>query len=126
MTDIYVPQRVGEDYFIDWQAPVAGNDLVAWAWDNAAGKYVPQVAPKITSFVNAAHTHQAAAGGGQLDETGKEVGGGEMNDPKSLLAVIIIVALLIWHIITGPWRSASSALLLALAVLAILQLLGLW
>lgn len=67
MTDIYVPQRVGEGYFIDWQPPVAGDDLVAWAWDNVAGKYVPLVAPKITSFVNAAHTHQNAAGGAQLD-----------------------------------------------------------
>lgn len=49
-----------------------------------------------------------------------------MIDAKSLLAVIILTALVIWHIITGPWRSASSALLIALAVLAILQLLGLW
>lgn len=47
-------------------------------------------------------------------------------EPKALLAVIILTALGIWHVITGPWRSASSALLIALAVLAILQLLGLW
>lgn len=86
MTDIYVPQRVGEGYFTDWQAPIAGNDLVAWAWDNAQAKYVPQVALKITSFVNAAHTHQNAAGGGQLDHGLALTGLGDDDHTQYLLA----------------------------------------
>lgn len=49
-----------------------------------------------------------------------------MGDPKALLAVIVLTALLVWMLVQGGWKSASGALLIALAVLTILQLLGLW
>lgn len=76
-TAIYVPTRVGEGYFADWQAPAAGatDNGKVWVYNSSTGKYEPTttlanytlVTPTIASFANAGHTHTDAAGGGQLD-----------------------------------------------------------
>lgn len=49
-----------------------------------------------------------------------------MISPLSLLAVIILVALTVWIFVQGGWRSPSTALLIALTILIVLRLLGLW
>lgn len=47
-------------------------------------------------------------------------------EPKALLAVIILVALLVWFFIQGGWRSATGGLLIAITILVVLRLLGIW
>lgn len=49
-----------------------------------------------------------------------------MNDPKAFLAAIVLVALLVWFFIQGGWRSAHGALTIALTIMVVLRLVGLW
>lgn len=47
-------------------------------------------------------------------------------DPKTLIAAVVLICLIVWMFIQDAWRSPSSALLIALAILVIVRLLGLW
>ena len=42
---VYVPSRVGEGYFTDWQAPVAGDNGKVWAYNHGTGKFEPYTIP---------------------------------------------------------------------------------
>ena len=44
---VYVPSRVGEGYFTDWQAPVAGDNGRVWAYNHGTGKFEPYTIPTV-------------------------------------------------------------------------------
>lgn len=40
---VYVPTRVGEGFFTDFQSPASGNsdNGKVWSWNSLAGKFIP-------------------------------------------------------------------------------------
>jgi hypothetical protein len=59
---IYVPSRVGEGYFTDFQAPaaLAADNGKVWAWNSATGKFEP-IALVVYEAAGAVAAHVAAA-----------------------------------------------------------------